>query len=93
MSRTLSGRGVSSLACPVGTSSSLLASLYASSHSPVRGPGSGPRRIARSVIPPPAFPMMCSMQNSSPAHNASEPPHPSVAAPTNRAGPVRNFRE
>ena len=30
MSRTLSGRSVSSLACPVGTSSSLLASLYAS---------------------------------------------------------------
>jgi hypothetical protein len=29
MSRTLSGRSVSSLACPVGTSSSLLASLYA----------------------------------------------------------------
>jgi hypothetical protein len=55
MSRTLSGWSVSSLACPVGTSSSLLASLYASSHSPVRGPGSGPRRIARRVILPPAF--------------------------------------
>jgi hypothetical protein len=36
MSRTLSGRSVSSLACPVGTSSSLPASLYASSHSPIR---------------------------------------------------------
>jgi hypothetical protein len=30
----------------------------------VRGPGSEPRRIASRVIPPPAFPMMCSMQNT-----------------------------
>jgi hypothetical protein len=32
MSRTLSGRRVSSLACPVGASSSLLASLYTLAH-------------------------------------------------------------
>jgi hypothetical protein len=32
MSRTLSGRSVSSLACPVGTSFSLLASLYTLAH-------------------------------------------------------------
>src|SRR5918993_2355915 len=45
MSRTLSGRSVSSLACPVGTSSSLPASLYASSHSPIRLAGRTPPNL------------------------------------------------
>jgi hypothetical protein len=68
MSRTLSGRSVSSLACPVGTSSSLLLHHYTLAH--IR------RSEALEVDPAELL-----------------EPNPSVAAPTNRAEAVRNFRE